>query len=178
MCVCVCVCVCTCVRVCVCGGPYKTFRRGLLRQFFDPHYPKCSVEQFLEESRNMATKINHQISPNSGPTELQLKSILIITFTTGMFLNLLPQENIDGNPVPTVIFKGHPSIFHAFVISVVFAFTGSFCSLMIDKKPKVSRFFAYLSVISMASVFSTVVFPLFLDSFKWGFQGKKQVMVE
>ncbi|KAG6751212.1 hypothetical protein POTOM_045731 [Populus tomentosa] len=85
----------------------------------------------------MATKINHQISPNSGPTELQLKSILIITFTTGMFLNLLPQENIDGNPVPTVIFKGHASIFHAFVISVIFAFTGSFCSLMIDKKPKI-----------------------------------------
>lgn len=126
----------------------------------------------------MATKINHHISPNSGPTELQLKSILIITFTTGMFLNLLPQENIDGNPVPTVIFKGHASIFHAFVISVIFAFTGSFCSLMIDKKPKVSRFFGYLSVISMALVFSTVVFALFLDSFKWGFQGKKQVMVE
>ncbi|KAJ6885189.1 hypothetical protein NC652_032014 [Populus alba x Populus x berolinensis] len=90
-----------------------------------------------------------------------------------MFLNLLPQENIDGNPVPTVIFKGHASIFHAFVISVIFAFTGSFCSLMIDKKPKVSRFFGYLSVISMASVFSTVVFALLLDSFQVGFSGEE-----
>ncbi|KAF9670724.1 hypothetical protein SADUNF_Sadunf13G0098500 [Salix dunnii] len=125
----------------------------------------------------MATKIIHQISSKSGPTELQLKSILMFTFTIGMFLNSLPQEIIDGNPVPTVIFKGHLSIYRAFVISIIFAFTGSFCSLMIDRKPEVSRFCGYLSVISLASAFSTVAFALLLDGFKWVFQGK-QFMVE
>ncbi|CAK7322517.1 unnamed protein product [Dovyalis caffra] len=121
----------------------------------------------------MATKTHQQISPDPRPTEFLLKIILIIAFTIGMSLNLLPQENIDGKPVPTVIFKGHPSIFRAFVIAVIFAFTGSFCSLMINNKSKITWFFGYLSVISMASALWLVVLPLFLDGFKWVFQVKQ-----
>ncbi|KAK2976382.1 hypothetical protein RJ640_008092 [Escallonia rubra] len=48
-----------------------------------------------------------------------------VTFVTIFALLQLPCEKIQGSRVPTVIFKGKPTIFHAFVVSLDFAFTAA-----------------------------------------------------
>ena len=76
---------------------------------------------------------------------------------------VLPSEQIDGNPVPTIIFKGHPSIFHAFLVSVSFAFNGAFTALMMESQSKIARFCGYYSIASMASAISVLMFAIFLQ---------------
>ncbi|KAJ9709475.1 hypothetical protein PVL29_001113 [Vitis rotundifolia] len=90
-----------------------------------------------------------------------LKSVLFISFTVAGFLMVLPSEQIDGNPVPTIIFKGHPSLFHAFLISVSFAFNGAFTALMMENQSKFARFCGYYSIASMASAISVLMFAIF-----------------
>ncbi|KAK9274467.1 hypothetical protein L1049_021715 [Liquidambar formosana] len=91
-----------------------------------------------------------------------LESILVLSFTTAIILVLLPHECISGNPVPTIIFKGLPSTFHTFVISVIFAFSGAFTALMIQNKPKISRFCRYYSMAGMASAAVSLFWALSL----------------
>ncbi|KAK9279967.1 hypothetical protein L1049_013651 [Liquidambar formosana] len=89
-----------------------------------------------------------------------MESILFVSFTTATILILLPYEYIDGNPVPTVIFKGLPSIFHAFVISIMFAFSGACNALLIPNKPSIVRFCRYYSLASMASAIALLVWTI------------------
>ncbi|KAJ4830090.1 hypothetical protein Tsubulata_050353 [Turnera subulata] len=88
------------------------------------------------------------------------KLILWVSCWTPVILRSLPLEYIDGNPVPTVVFKGHPSIFHAFVISIILAFTGSFFALRIGYQSRIGKVCGYCCLVSMASAFWLVVYAL------------------
>ena len=93
-----------------------------------------------------------------------LESILFICFATANILVALPFEQVESNRVPTVVFKGLPSAFHAFVISLIFAFNGAFCGLIIHNyQPKIVRIFSYHSIVSMASAICILVFAIFQD---------------
>ncbi|XVF85713.1 hypothetical protein PTKIN_Ptkin17bG0139300 [Pterospermum kingtungense] len=81
-----------------------------------------------------------------------LESIKFISFTIATILILLPHEYVNGNPVPTIVFKGHPATFHAFTICIIFAFSGAFCALlMVPKNPIITRLCGCYSIASMAS---------------------------
>ncbi|CAL5336206.1 unnamed protein product [Camellia sinensis] len=64
-----------------------------------------------------------------------LESILITSFAIVTVFTILPCEYIDGSPIPTLIFRGRPSTFHAFVAFLVFAFSSSLNALLIHNKP-------------------------------------------
>ncbi|KAK2976383.1 hypothetical protein RJ640_008093 [Escallonia rubra] len=73
-----------------------------------------TVNDLSKETRNDSTSF----------TRLE-EAIFGVTFVTIFALLQLPCEKIQGSRVPTVIFKGKPAIFHAFVVSLDFAFTGA-----------------------------------------------------
>ncbi|OVA12540.1 hypothetical protein BVC80_9011g55 [Macleaya cordata] len=78
--------------------------------------------------------------------------IFCASFITAMVLVQLPYKEIDGNPVPIIIFDDHPSSsFHCFVLAVNFAFTGAVITICIRqdyrKVAKITR--------SVAIVFTT-----------------------
>ncbi|CAK9181627.1 unnamed protein product [Ilex paraguariensis] len=87
-------------------------------------------------------------------------AILVVTSAVAAVLPFLPCEYIDGNRVPTVIFKGLPSIFHGFIISIMFAFSGSFSELFLHNRPKMARFCRFYSVVSMASAILIVLYAM------------------
>ncbi|CAK7323700.1 unnamed protein product [Dovyalis caffra] len=79
---------------------------------------------------------------------------------------LLPYEYGDGNPVPTIIFKDLPSTFHAYVISIIFAFTGSFSSLLIRDKVKYAKyekFSRFYSLVFMVFAVAILVYAVSLS---------------
>ncbi|CAK9157370.1 unnamed protein product [Ilex paraguariensis] len=72
------------------------------------------------------------VFPSTEKIERKVSSaILVATSATGAVLPFLPYDMIGKNRVPTIFFKGHPSTFHAFIISIMFAFSGSFSSLFL-----------------------------------------------
>lgn len=80
-----------------------------------------------------------------------LEFILSTSFTTVTILFLLPRDHHEyGNPVPIQFFKSCPSAFHAFVILLIFAFSGSYIALRFPDKPKISSSCGCFSVVSMA----------------------------
>ncbi|KAL7249886.1 hypothetical protein ACSBR1_011963 [Camellia fascicularis] len=83
-----------------------------------------------------------------------LESILVASFTIAIVLLILPCEYIDDSPVPTVIFKGLPSTFHAFVVCLIFSFTGSLSALLIHDTSFLAKFCEYSSMAFMASALS------------------------
>ncbi|KAI8007972.1 hypothetical protein LOK49_LG07G02990 [Camellia lanceoleosa] len=96
-----------------------------------------------------------------------LESIMVASFTFTTLLLLLPCDYIDGSPVPTIIFKGLPSTFHAFVVSLIFAFSGALSALLIHD----TSFFAKLCEFSsMASMTSALSLLLWAMSFTFIFQ--------
>ncbi|KAL7216616.1 hypothetical protein ACSBR1_028536 [Camellia fascicularis] len=86
-----------------------------------------------------------------------LESILVISFTIATILIIVPCESIDGSPVPTIIFKGLPSIFHCFVVSVLFSFTGSLSALLIHDDSSLVRFCGFTSMVSMISALAILI---------------------
>ncbi|XVE91702.1 hypothetical protein REPUB_Repub01dG0033500 [Reevesia pubescens] len=89
-----------------------------------------------------------------------LESILFISYTIATILILLPQEYVNGNPVPTIVFKGRPATFHAFIICIIFAFSGAFCALMIPNNTKIARLCGCYSIASMASALSLLIWAI------------------
>lgn len=87
--------------------------------------------------------------------------VCISSLIIGSILMLIPYESIDGNPVPTIIFKGLPSEFHAFVMLIIFAFAASYCAILMNTKVKFARFCRYYSMISMASAFAIFISAMF-----------------
>ncbi|OVA12541.1 hypothetical protein BVC80_9011g56 [Macleaya cordata] len=74
-----------------------------------------------------------------GRTRIE-EPIFGLSFITAMVLVQLPYEDINGNPVPTIIFHDQPSVFHAFVLAVNFAFTGAVITLCLREEfPKIAR---------------------------------------
>ncbi|KAI8011588.1 hypothetical protein LOK49_LG06G01019 [Camellia lanceoleosa] len=86
-----------------------------------------------------------------------LESILVASFTIVIVLLILPCEYNDGNPIPVVIFKGLPSTFHAFVVCLVFAFTGSLSGLLIQDMHFLAKFCEYSSMACMTSALALLL---------------------
>ena len=80
-----------------------------------------------------------------------LECILGLCFTVITILLQLPYEYIDENPVPTIIFKGRPTTFQAFVVCIIFAFSGATNAIVASNKPRFARFCGYYAMASMAS---------------------------
>ncbi|KAL7218545.1 hypothetical protein ACSBR2_011750 [Camellia fascicularis] len=98
-----------------------------------------------------------------------LETILIISFLFATILLVIPYQYENGNPVPTVIFNGIPaSGFHAFVVSLVYAFSGALTALLIHDTAAgsfLTRFCEFISILSMTSALSLLVWSLFTFSF-------------
>ncbi|THG14763.1 hypothetical protein TEA_006807 [Camellia sinensis var. sinensis] len=88
-------------------------------------------------------------------------SILILTAAVAVALRLVPYEYIGRNRVPAIVFKGLPSTFHGFVISIMFAFSGAFSALLVPNNPKISRLCRYFSTVSMASAVAFLISATF-----------------
>ncbi|KAK9997464.1 hypothetical protein SO802_022150 [Lithocarpus litseifolius] len=82
-------------------------------------------------------------------------SILYISSTAATISMVLPHENVDGNPVPT-LFKDRPPDYHMFLMFILFAFLGAFSALMLQHKPRVGKIFRISAIASMLSAFATV----------------------
>nr|DAD31581.1 TPA_asm: hypothetical protein HUJ06_010432 [Nelumbo nucifera] len=83
----------------------------------------------------ITNKLPHEV--RTRPEEL----ICALSFMTVVSLIQLPYEYIDGNPIPTIIFGGQPSTFHAFLLSLVFSFSGAACTMMLrEDYPKAARY--------------------------------------
>ncbi|KAI8012507.1 hypothetical protein LOK49_LG06G01072 [Camellia lanceoleosa] len=94
-----------------------------------------------------------------------LETILITSFLFATILLVIPYQYKNGNPVPTVIFNGIPSSwFHAFVVSLVYAFTGALTALLIHDTAAafLARFCELVSILCMTSAVSLLVWSLFI----------------
>ncbi|KAI4314031.1 hypothetical protein L6164_026974 [Bauhinia variegata] len=80
-----------------------------------------------------------------------LESILGLSLTAITMLLQLPYEKIDDNPVPTVIFKGRPTTFQAFLLCIIFAFFGATHAITRSNKGTSAKFCGYYAMVSMAS---------------------------
>ncbi|KAK0608704.1 hypothetical protein LWI29_034804 [Acer saccharum] len=103
-------------------------------------------------------------------TQTQLvKASLILSLSISFALLSLHQPSGDGKPIPPLIFQGSQSAFEAFVICIIFSFTGSFSWLLMANKPKLatfSRCYFVISMVFMASALSILASALFLDNFR------------
>ncbi|KAJ4830088.1 hypothetical protein Tsubulata_050351, partial [Turnera subulata] len=110
------------------------------------------------------------------------KPILWASCLVAVFIGSLPHENIDGNPVPTlVVFNRHPSLFHALVICDVLAFTGSFFALRIGYQSRIGMLCGCCSWVSIASAFWLAVYALFCDGFDglgWGLSSRLELAAQ
>ncbi|KAL7240759.1 hypothetical protein ACSBR2_006412 [Camellia fascicularis] len=101
-------------------------------------------------------------APRSASTTTSV-CILLVTAFVAVVLRLIPYECIGRNRVPVFPFKGLPSTFHGFVISIMFAFSGAFGALLVSNNPKISRLFRYFSTVSMASAFAFLISATFVS---------------
>ena len=75
-----------------------------------------------------------------------------VTFVTAFGLLQLPYQKIDGNPIPTIIFKDNPSSFHAFLLAINFAFTGAVLTVSLRAGyPKIARYCRQLAVVCVTA---------------------------
>ncbi|GAB4840190.1 hypothetical protein Ancab_020955 [Ancistrocladus abbreviatus] len=85
------------------------------------------------------------------------EAISKLAFLTVIMLLQLPFERIDGNLVPTVIFKGRPFYFQAFVVALCFAFCGGPVTVSLrEDHPKVARYYRRFTFASMTCAISIV----------------------
>ncbi|GMP53413.1 hypothetical protein CsSME_00018867 [Camellia sinensis var. sinensis] len=90
-----------------------------------------------------------------------LEFILVASFIITTLLLIIPFEYIDGNPVPTIFFKGLPTTFQAFVVCLVFSFSGSLSALLIHDTSLLAKFCEYTSMASMTSALSLLLCTMF-----------------
>ncbi|KAL7232135.1 hypothetical protein ACSBR2_010202 [Camellia fascicularis] len=77
--------------------------------------------------------------------------VFAMSYMMVTFILQLPMEYIDGNPVPTVIFHGHPTTFHVFVLGLCASFSGSIGTMELRKRePKLARYYRVVAVGAMA----------------------------
>ncbi|CAK9149248.1 unnamed protein product [Ilex paraguariensis] len=101
------------------------------------------------------------VFPSTEKIERKVSSaILVATSATGAVLPFLPYDMIGKNRVPTIFFKGHPSTFHAFIISIMFAFSGSFSSLFLPNRPKMARICRFYSMVAAVSALLILLFAI------------------
>ena len=86
-----------------------------------------------------------------------LKSILFLSLNSLTILVLFA-----GSAVGTVIFHGLPSsAIDAFVISIVFAFSGALSALLVPQRQNLAKFCALYSLASMASALLLLIWGLY-----------------
>ena len=91
--------------------------------------------------------------------ERLMKIIFFISFAAAIIPMLLPQEIVDGRPIP-VLLRDRPMDYHMFLISTLFGFVGSFGALFNQHRPKVERFYRIIAVASMLSAVAIVIYSL------------------
>ncbi|GFZ16199.1 hypothetical protein Acr_25g0006080 [Actinidia rufa] len=92
------------------------------------------------------------VVPSTSSKETTISgSILFLTSALAAVVPLIPYEHTGRHQVPKIIFKDRPSTYHAFILSVMFAFSGAFSTLFVHNKPKMERMCQFYSMISMAS---------------------------
>ncbi|KAK3002230.1 hypothetical protein RJ639_021707 [Escallonia herrerae] len=113
----------------------------------EPGTIPVTVNDLSKEMRNNSTSF----------TRLE-EVIFGVTFVTIFALLQLPCERTQGSRVPTVIFKGKPAIFHAFVVSLDFAFTGAVMTMSLRQGyPHLARHCRLLAIFSVAAVAGILV---------------------
>ena len=118
-----------------------------------------SREKSLQE--RLFQYLSKVLIPNLIATLCSMKSMVYISSTTATISMIIPQDIVDGRPVP-VFFRGRPTIYHIFLSCTLFAFLGSFSSLMVQHKPKVERVFRIYAVASMISALVTLLYATVL----------------
>ena len=77
--------------------------------------------------------------------------ILCASVATVIVLTQFPFESIDGNPVPTILFKNKPYFFQSFILAINFSFFGSVTTIFLRRKhPTIARYCHLLAVVSMS----------------------------
>nr|GMD27359.1 COPII coat assembly protein [Ipomoea batatas] len=91
--------------------------------------------------------------------------IFRVAFAAAFLLLPLPYEKIGGNPVPTVIFKRRPALFHVFLMSLTVAFSGSFVTMSFrERNPKFAGRCRWLALCSTATAAGVLTMSLLLPS--------------
>ncbi|KAJ0091830.1 hypothetical protein Patl1_26587 [Pistacia atlantica] len=114
-------------------------------------------------------------TPSTGSVEKRQKrdNLLIQIVLFPLFLLLNSTYGIYG---PGYLFKGTTPLHHAFLIFIIFAFTGAYCALIIGDKPqsaKLQRFYSIISVVSVSLALSFLVTDLFLQYATFSILGSK-----
>ncbi|KAG5080624.1 hypothetical protein AAZX31_02G175800 [Glycine max] len=105
-------------------------------------------------------KTIYQTTLASIPHYTLLECVLGICFIVMTILLQLPYEYIDYNPVPTIVFKGCLRTFHAFIIFLIFSFSGATNALVAFNKSRFSRLCGYYAIASMASSLAILLWAL------------------
>ena len=88
------------------------------------------------------------------------KFILYTSSSTITLFLLLHHDEVDGSPVPTVVFKDRPTAYQAFLISTVIAFTAAFCAILVQHRPKFESFCRVSAMVSLVSAYVIVCFTV------------------
>ncbi|KAF3974362.1 hypothetical protein CMV_002315 [Castanea mollissima] len=118
-----------------------------------------SPEKSLQE--RLFQFLSKDLIPNLIATLCSMKSMVYISSTTATISMIIPQDIVDGRPVP-VFFRGRPTVYHIFLSCTLFAFLGSFSSLMVQHKPRVERVFRIYAVASMICALVTLLYATVL----------------
>lgn len=95
-------------------------------------------------THHLTSNMDNNKTPIPPSTPIQ-EMIFGFAFLAAFGILQLPNEKIEGNPVPTILFKNKPSFFHAFLLSLNFAFTGAVITISLrEKYPKIARYSAIL----------------------------------
>ena len=111
--------------------------------FLMKEYDSCFLEM-----RHLVTKIL---------PSFHIMFIIYTSCTLGTMFMLLPREQVDGSPVPTLVFKDQPTVFHAFLISIMFSFTGALTALLIQHRPRIERLCRVYAMASMLSALAILL---------------------
>ncbi|GMY32758.1 btb/poz and math domain-containing protein 2 [Fagus crenata] len=85
-------------------------------------------------------------------------SIIYASCTLGTIFMILPHDQVDGTPVPIVVFRDRPTAFHAFLISIMLSFTGAFSASLIQHRPRVERFCRFYAMASTISALAILLY--------------------
>ncbi|KAI3443958.1 hypothetical protein Pfo_000623 [Paulownia fortunei] len=91
--------------------------------------------------------------------------IFLVGIVTALMLLRLPYEDIKGNPVPVVIFKNKPTLFHAFLIAFNFGFTAAVMTMSLRAKIPTAARFCRRSAVACIAVAAGVLYCSALASY-------------
>ncbi|CAI9098408.1 OLC1v1035052C1 [Oldenlandia corymbosa var. corymbosa] len=81
---------------------------------------------------------------------ISIGSLSIASFFVAVISWLPIEQDAGGNRVPTIIFDGHPYVFQAFVILIMFGFSTSLAAVVSYKGRKLARVLRSCSVVCLS----------------------------